>query len=347
MSKSEDSAFERYKAFDFENDRGWKLYKLNISLPHSNDPEEEAAALEKCKRRYYQRNIDPSIVFPEETRTSSKRDQSSGSRDRNFHPSTNNNTSTSPNSTSSTSSSYSSYTNTNAGTQSQSNPITLKIGLWLGANVFVILCAILFVLPFQASANYYAYALLAAALTCVFPLISHFQNFTWSMEFAVRLMMLDSTQYLLLCLVFSNSYPLLLLLPVLVIYAALNLSTYLPQVLSNNIQARPILFATGWVNERRAQARYLIAYFEVLLMGLVLIKFFQGYLGFVNLFVYWQFLNHRYRTCGEVRQILENVAAKIDGVVYAYMPPFISRIYAQVRSFLYRFAQPASTYQPR
>uniref|UniRef100_A0A7S4L4J3 Uncharacterized protein n=1 Tax=Paramoeba aestuarina TaxID=180227 RepID=A0A7S4L4J3_9EUKA len=53
------STESEYASYNWEGDEKWNVYQLNLIIPHQENTLSHAQALEKIKRKYYQRNVDP------------------------------------------------------------------------------------------------------------------------------------------------------------------------------------------------------------------------------------------------------------------------------------------------
>ncbi|ELR23461.1 Transmembrane protein 33 family protein, putative [Acanthamoeba castellanii str. Neff] len=326
-------ARQDFESHDWESDAQWQRYLQGVELPAL--PTLEAAALRRLKRKYWLRSVDPSATFP------------SDSNDQPAAPPAAQG-STPPAAAASSSSSASSGTNregtsgpTSSGSAGSASGRQGASGQWprglglvgaadVAANAAVVLSALALLLAGVSAA--YRWLLLAVCATCALHLYRTLGSPQFSREYLARLMATDSTHYLLLALVFLNETPVLLLVPVVAIYALINTATYASALVSDaSGLGHYVRLGTSYVLAKREQLYFAAAYLEILLLPLMVIKFFQGYVGLMGVVLYFQFVSARYRSNSRARGVATSLLGQLDTVVYTYLPSPVGALYHRLR----------------
>eukprot|EP01088_Endostelium_zonatum_P007198 TRINITY_DN19380_c0_g1_i1.p1 TRINITY_DN19380_c0_g1~~TRINITY_DN19380_c0_g1_i1.p1 ORF type:complete len:301 (-),score=64.79 TRINITY_DN19380_c0_g1_i1:22-885(-) len=286
---------EEYNKFDWKTNEKWLQYFVNIDIVSAPGVDTELA-LERVKRRWYKKHVDPNIEFPVEAVPDPPEESAANrSSSTNTSSSTSSNTNSNRNSSTTNNASY----NASQNTTYNANQNTLKNILyypWLVANVFLLLNSLVLIYFGDLS---YRYILYCTITTCLINLLTIYGLPQLNKEYWIRIITNDSTYYILLSLVLMSNPMILLVVPILTIYALFNLTSNLVEVLprrfpSNhpiNVKFTSKLFL---LNALSMPAYYGAAWLEVSLFPFLFVTVLLGQNSILLFFMYWQFISQRY-----------------------------------------------------
>jgi hypothetical protein len=298
-----------FSPHDWEGDAEWARFLRSVELPAQ--PAAEAASLRRLKRRYWLRFVDPSAQLPPEGGAENVEGPPGGRAE--------NGTSAGPEQASSRPAAAASIS-------------SIGRGVDLLANLAIVGCAIALLLSGSPSA--YQWLLLAACTTCIIHLYRSLGAPRFSQEYLIRMLANDSTHYLLLSLALLNDFPVLLFVPVVTIYALVNIAIFASTTAFASLPmglGRYVRSLTEYILTKREQFYFTAAWLEVLLLPLIIIKCFQGYVSLISSVVCWQFITARYRSNLRVRTVVSRLLEQLDAIVYSYLPSVIVAPYQRLR----------------
>jgi len=318
-----------YWTHDFENDAGWKEYLNKVSVV-SDHPD----IMDKIKKRYYKREINPEWEETKDPKTSSNNNGNSQRSSNNTNPSQQAN-SPPPQRTNTTSS------------RGARNPSPFETGLltkksvWFIANVSVVIHAILYLIPIiDTSAGNFRRALISAMITYAIVLYTTFPRFPgFSLQAWAPIFMNENTHYFLMCLIFLNTpMPISIGLFPLVLYSFYH-------VLDNTrvyTQKYPKVdhFAQK-AKDFQTQAMLIAAQIEIFVMLLLLFLLFTGNGSIISVFMYFQFLQYRYVSSSYSKLVWSGWSTKMDELFnHPIVPTLLRTIYLKAKGLLARIGQP-------
>jgi len=308
-----------FDTFNFEADEGWKNYLHNVTIPAGED---EDRVVDRLKKRYYKRNIDPTY---EETPSTSP-------------PPSSNTSSSSPNVPLRSNSGTTPSSTSPPPPQSPASHSFLSLqNIWLMAHASVLLNSVLYLLPFfsrDSSTYYYRTALMAGVVVYFSVLLQLFGAGYYTPSSATRAK--ESLYYLLYSACFLLVPPSLVTLIPLLVYSYYQISDQIYGTLSRiPLLGRLVSKAKAYSQ----QALFIAAYIEVMNGGMILLQSIGGSISLLSLLVYWQFLTYRFNSSQHTKTILETLSGRLEGLVtHRWCPSVIQTFYRKASHFFHLFA---------
>jgi len=311
-----------FATHNWDTDEEWKQFLKRIDIVGN-----EREVLEKAKKKYYQKYIDPNFGNAPQS------------------PNTNTNTSHTS-STSSTNSSNNTSNNTSNSSQSRasSGPVFQFRMAWLLAHIFLLLNSVLYILPFfglEFSYACYSRLLWSGIAAYAITLYNALGFPKFNREYASRLSSNDNTHYLFICASLLTNYPVTTMVFPLAIYSALNVAVFLT---SNSSQIPPAARSiyTSYLEpyvrkllQVKDRALFFGAYFEVASIALAIVNVLSGYAGLLSLLAFYWFLNFRYMASNYTQTVFHFLGVQLDTLtVHRYCPSFIRTVYLKIKGYL-------------
>jgi len=296
--------------YDWDNDQKWKEYLNNITIPVGN----ERQVLEKLKKKYYKREIDPE--FDESAPPPQQPNNTSPSR---AH-------------------STSAPTNTAPAQQPQTTGFLSLQNIWLVAHVYLLFNFIMYIFSSfssdESSSHSYKRALVSGVGAYGAVLLQLFAVGPYNGSGGVRVK--DNVYYLIYCASFMNAQPSLIPLIPLAIYSFFQIADKIATVTAR------LPFIPRLIAKARAQnqaAIIIAANIEFMIGFYLLIQWIFNLVPLICLLLHWQFLTYRYKSSQPSKLIMDASITRIDGVFeYRLVPGFLKTRYRQIRLFFTQYA---------
>jgi len=319
---------------DFSKDSGWSAYLQKVSVV-SDDRE----IMEKLKKRYYKREVNPDW------------DESSDPRPEGTNPASSPSSSNpppraAPSRSVPPTSNGSSTRNSRPPPPSSPSPFSDGIlsarSIWFTANVSVLVHCVMFILPFFGDTlSVYRRTLFSAIVTYAIILYSSLNGRFpgWSMAAWTPVLMNDNTHYILMCIIFLNvDYPIALAPVPLAIYSFYHVLEHgwgflqkIPVVGKQLAKAR----------SHQAQAVVMAAHCEIMTMLVLIFLRITGHGSIISIFMYFQFLQYRYMASANSRLVWGMIGTTTSRWVnHPRVPTVVKGIYYKVKGWLEMLVQP-------
>lgn len=226
----------------------------------------------------------------------------------------------------------------------------IAVSTWAVLNVMLLLHSVFFLLPIPqwlfgiswlSSTAFYTRALLIATAIYALTLMQVGVPGTgWDMARLLLVVRNDNVQYGIVCLCLVMSQPVFGFLMAISIYSFYFTLHHVMQVYPSLQQrAAPLV-------QLQMQAVVTACMLEFSgMFSIIASVLYSGGSGIMTLFVYYQFLNHRYTSSTHFHLMMDQLGVQLDTHARRYLPLFLQRPYWAVRSMLYSMAM-SSVPQP-
>jgi len=212
--------------------------------------------------------------------------------------------------------------------------------IWLISHVYLIVNAILFVIPMTSpefSFGCYRRALFSGCVAYASSLYKSFASGPYRGTARVK----DYVYYLLYCsAVLSTTSPSMIYVVPLAVCSFFMVGETLIQYISRI----PIVSILGRLLQKlfayQAQAQFMVAYTELVAFVMSIFQFFSGSVSLLVVFTLWQFVTYRYQTSPPSRQMVDAYMEKIGVVLqHRFVPAMLKTFFANTRTFFANYSQ--------
>lgn len=328
------SAEEKFRAYNFDADQRWQEIERNLLIPEGLHRE---TMILKRKRKYYQRDIDPTYTWSERAQYA---ESSSNTSD----------------STSSSSSSSSSSTGSSSSTSSSSRPRppppsssglspSLRNNLALGQLVLSVLAVVHTALVIIGSESAYSRAILLHVLAIACNIIRQNGFPKFNTQYLQQVMMDETNLQLFYCLVWWSSRPVFAALVPLCAMAAYQSARILTSVVTLPAFLARFSDPLRLLGQRAYEVNEFVSKLEIGTMALAIFQVFTPYRNLLTIFMLFQYLRMKYFISPALRASFTALRAKTDSFA-PRLPGPLGGVYRYVVGFLEKFGQPPQAPQP-
>jgi len=310
-----------FETFNFDSDPRWKEYKTNTDVPHVSDAE---GVEYRLKLRFYKKFIDANY-------DPYKKQEA---------PSANSSSSTSSNPSNQSARRQSAPPTSN--TQSVRSGMNIMQYVWLFSHVSVLVNAFFYLVPLVGtSEGNYSRAFFSATIANAISLFNAVGVPRFNRETLQRIMMNDSTQYVMLYLLMSTYSPFIIALIPPVVYSfyhicnSVNANTGIIHPSIAGIYRKILEPKVRLVLSQEQNSLMWVTQVEVMTMFAIIFNTIIGYGSIFLCLVYYWFLTHRYMLNYQTRMICDALGVKLDQFFYGpSCPAIISKFYGYIRNYL-------------